>query len=74
MDVVVARPLAENNDVPPGTRGVIEQVVSDSEGGSIYLVHLESGRDQYFVRAELRKPHAANVPGPKVPRCPSHRR
>lgn len=58
--VVIRHSLEGVNQVTPGTKGVVEQVISAADG-SIYLVRLESGEDRYFIRAELRKVDAGDA-------------
>lgn len=52
--VVVRRQLTERADVKAGDRGRIRAVFPSTEG-NVYSVELASGRQVYFVRAELRK-------------------
>jgi len=62
--VVVRRPLIGEAQAPAGAHGVIERVLSAAAHGKIYLVRLDSGDELYFIRAELRKLGAAEVPVP----------
>jgi hypothetical protein len=54
MRVVVRLSNAGQPQVPSDAHGVVQQVLSATEHGSIYLVQLESGNERYFTRAELR--------------------
>ena len=55
MRVVIRNALGGDAQAPAGTHGVVQRIVSSPEHGSIYLVRLSSGKERYFVRAELRK-------------------
>jgi hypothetical protein len=55
--VVVRGSLGNDSPIPVGTRGVIHEILSGEEDGSIYVVQLVTGEERYLIRAELRKPH-----------------
>jgi Uma2 family endonuclease len=55
MRVVVREHLIRINSSLANSRGEILRIISAQEGGSIYLVRLESGEEHFFIKAELRK-------------------
>jgi hypothetical protein len=65
--VAVRNPLGENSTVPVDSRGIIESVVRSPECGALYLVRVESGKEIYFIRAELRKVVNPTVAIPAAP-------
>jgi len=56
--VVVRNHFGNETAVELGSRGTIAQVLSAPDHGTIFLVKLDSGSERYFMRGELRKPHA----------------
>jgi hypothetical protein len=53
--VIIRQCLAGKPQAEPGASGTIQAVLTSSEHGSIYEVHLDSGKVRYFVRAEIKK-------------------
>jgi hypothetical protein len=55
-DAIIVRDSIRRDLLPAaGVRGQLIATVSSDEHGAIYLVRLESGVEQFFLRGELRK-------------------
>jgi hypothetical protein len=55
MRIVVRQVLGSEAQSSLGARGVVQNLLTAPEDGTIYLVKLDTGEERYFIRAELRK-------------------
>lgn len=52
--VVIRKSVVARSEAQVGEFGVIESILS-SDDGSLFLAKLDSGKEYYFIRSELRK-------------------
>lgn len=61
-DVVVIRKVfADHTNTHTGDVGIITDILTSKGDGSLFLVRLGSGKEVYFIRAQLRKLRAGEV-------------
>lgn len=59
--VVIRQVFADLPNAHTGEIGVIKNILSLEDDGSLYLVQLDSGKEAYFIRAQLRKLRQSEV-------------
>ena len=63
--VVIRKRLTDETWIREGDVGVVKEVLSEG-GGSLFHVKLDSGKEHYFIRAQLRKLRDGEVKPDKV--------
>lgn len=58
--VVIRKLFREMPNVRPGDSGIIQDILASGER-RLFLVKLDSGKELYFIRAELRKMREGEV-------------
>ena len=66
-EIVVRRPISPNCGAKEGDNGTIIAVHRSKDGfGAIYIVRMTTGREWYFIRAEIRKARDKASPTPDL--------
>jgi hypothetical protein len=64
--MVIRKEFADLPNGHAGEMGVIKEILTSETDGSLFLVRLSSGKEIYFIRAQLRKLREDEVQPDKI--------